>query len=420
MEPIQKLHKFRCGVQDSYEFLPSTEELLEASSSLASHHNDLTEEEVVNTVKCLSYYCLNSTYTIELRKKVLDDIKRATNKERLSTIVHDLRAMLMQIKREKISAQGRLKSEETFMLKPQRGFSFTDDKVRSEWAAQGGKRSIPLFYVVLGQLEHGEISSNLWWITPGILNILDDTSELEGIKLQGVVLLRQFLTQTVDVTHTAQFNFAGSGLFKLFEPILLSLWYHFPPSTDPELSGKIWETVSSTLLALYQVQFAYDPTQYHRFVHKFLSETILQATLPRIAVEYTDLTVKVLKIVDSTIDILGPKSVAHMQRLIYVIGEHLVRNAFVTLFMPLVHQITATLTKVVIACPEERVAAHKYDFLGCVLILSEKCHSEGTLDDKTALSFHEFVLLLKSRGCEWEQEEREQLSGKLSWGKLNI
>ncbi|SCU80708.1 LANO_0B00936g1_1 [Lachancea nothofagi CBS 11611] len=420
IEFVEDLEDFTDKVNQSIDYYPSPEELSAACDALVKFRHELNKSQRIKSIICISYYCLENKYKPDLMKRCLDCACQELDESSLSLIIEDLRSMLVQIKNSQVSNEGRFKDQEMLALNSNKGFNFAEDKIRSDWHEGGGRRSIPLFFMVLSQLKHRDISSNLWWITPGILNLMDDTSDLEGIKLGGVVLLRQFLTQTIDLNDTVHFNFTNTGLAKVFEPILTSLWYHFPPSTDPQLTEKIWETVFTTLIPLYQVEYSQNRSLYYKSVSKFLSEIILQATLPRVATEYPELTLKVLKFVDTTIDILKERSVAHLQRLIYVLGEFLIRNGYITLFMPLVHQIVLTLTKLVVVCSRSRIVGHKYDLLACVTILSEKCFSEGTLDDETSAQFHAFVNLLKSKGCSWNQDERQLLNNSLSWGKFEL
>ncbi|CAR23032.1 Tti2p [Lachancea thermotolerans CBS 6340] len=414
MDRDKSITTFIGNVGSSLDYKPTAEELSDVCDQLLKEHTQMSSIGIAAAIKSITFYCLDKRLNGEIRQGCLECIKAVMNAEVWAILAEDLRAMLIQLRNKQISAAGRLKGSNTLTLRPTKGFSLQEDKVRNAWQENGGKRSIPLFYVVLAHIEHRNISSNLWWVTPGILNLMDDTTDLEGIKLQGVVLLRQFLTESIDLTDANHFDFANTGLFEIFDSSLKSLWYHFPPSTEPILTAKIWDLVFSTYIPLCKAQFAKDCASYDLHVSQFMSEILLQATLPRIAADYKDLTVQVLQYMDTIFDILGPKSVVHLQRVIFNIGEHIIRNAFITLFMPLVHQVLSTLTHLVSVCPEERIVAHKYDLLACALILSEKCRLEGTLDGRTSAHLRKFLQALQQNGCIWDTEERQKLTSMVA------
>ncbi|CUS24942.1 LAQU0S22e00628g1_1 [Lachancea quebecensis] len=415
MDRTKSITAFIDGIESSFDFFPTTGELIGVCDQLLEEHTQLSPNELAAAIKGVSYYCLDERLQHETRSRCFECIKAVMNPEIWEKLAEDLRAMLIQLRNDQISSAGRLKSSKKFSLKPTKGFSLEEEKVRDKWQKNGGKQSIPLFYVVLTHIKHRDISSNLWWITPGILNLIDDTTDLEGTKLQGFVLLRQFLTKSIDLTDTNHFDFANTGLFKMFDSSLKSLWYHFPPSTEPLLTARIWDLVFSTFIPLCKAQFAKDCASYDLHISQFMSEILLQATLPRIAADHKNLTLQVLQYMEDIFDILGRKSVAHLQRIIFIIGEHLIRNAFITLFMPLVHKVLSTLTHLVDVCPEERVTAHKYDLLACALILSGKCHLEGTLDNETSSRLRKYLQALRQRGCTWDAEERKKLALELPY-----
>lgn len=405
----ERIDTFNDRIESSLSYNPSSDEVLEVCSSVVELKRNLSARVCATTVRCIAYFCYDDSLPETTRSKCLQSITLVIDPEVLTLLIEDLRSMLMQIKNNKVSNGGRLRNSDAFALNPSKGFSFEEDKVRNDWQENGGLRSIPLFHVVLSHIKHRDISSNLWWITPGILNLIDDTSDIEKIKLQGVLLLRRFLVETLDLSDDAHFNFANTGLFTIYHNTLTSMWYHFPPSTERALTAKIWDAIFSTIIPLIKAQFYKDSDAYKLHVSSFLSEILLQTTLPRIANEYTELTLQVLQYVDEAVQILGEKSVPHMQRMIYVLGEQLVRNPFITLFMPLVHQVLSSLIQLIEVCPSTRVVAHKYDFLACALTLGEKCANEGELNEKTKLKLMEYLKLLSANGCTWTSEERQML-----------
>lgn len=296
-------------------------------------------------------------------------------------------------------------------LKPKVGFSLKEDEARREWKERGGIKSIPLFYTVLSHLEHRNVSSNLWWITPGILNLLDDTSDLVGIKLRGVQLLKTFLDHGFsDESHWLPFN--DTGLFGLYEPILLNMCYYLPPAYSSDESLKVWKEVFPTLNALYKRQFGSRVILYRKYLGKFLSEFILQQALPRINLTNETLAIYLLDTVVHLIRILEASTLYYLTRIIYTLGEYLVKNPFFTAFEELVRKTLETVETLVSVLPSGRLNAHKFDLLALVLIPFDKCKQEGKLTADLTTVFKRILHSMEAKGCHFDSEKEELLKIK--------
>ncbi|CEP60980.1 Tti2p LALA0_S02e04060g [Lachancea lanzarotensis] len=413
MDRVERLRSFNKRVKDSVEFIPDSSELKTACRDLIDCSNSLTNADRVRSLESVSYFCLSPQISPQLKNECESCFRAVLNEESLATIIDDIRPMLLQVKNSRISEQGRLRQQEALILNPKKGLVFEEDDIRSKWAQVGGKRTISLFYVVLGQLRTKDVSSNLGWIVPGILNLMDDTSDLEGIKLQGVLLLKRFLSETVGYSYQPQFDFSSTGLVKAFEPILTSMWYHFPQSTDPVLTKKIWDTVFPTLIALYRVEYSSRPQQLSENVSKFLSEVLLQVTIPRIAMDYPDLTIDTLKRIETCVQILREKSVIHLQRVIHVSGEYLICNVHIRNLKHIAHSVVSVLEAFIEECPTDRIIAHRYNLLACALVMCERSFAEEKLQgEEVYIECRSLIKALNSKGVVWTDEERQTVNGR--------
>ncbi|AQZ18388.1 TTI2 (YJR136C) [Zygosaccharomyces parabailii] len=407
---MDELQAFVLKFSDKEVPVVSDNELSHISSILLIHATKDTQCSL-KVLQCLAYFALDaspkSVLCLETFKRVLDILiatEQLGRDEILDWFVDELRPLLPCIKHnENVSASN--------ALKPGIGISYKEDAQREEWRKRGGLKSIPLFYVVLLHLKNKDISSNLWWITPGILNILDDTNDIEGVKLKGVFLLRVFLEHCFD-DQRKWVSFSDLGLFELYRPILLNMCYYLPPSYDSNTSLKVLQTVFPALMALYRLQFGDGSLNYKHHLGKFLSEIILQILIPRVNLTHESLTEYALDIVCQIIQIQKESSAVHLQRIIYVLGEYLVRNPFFTAFSSLLHGTLNVITALIRYCPKERIVAHKYDFLGLLLIIFEKCQQEGMLTPTTLEKLQTLRLSLEAAGCDFDADKREILIRK--------
>lgn len=388
--------------------LPDEAQVEDLCRILTQNKEIISQESLAWCLQYLSYFTINSlpwTTNEHLCHKCFSVISDFMTDDLLQVLIDRLRPMLLAIKNQKSSNSGRSRYTVGTGLKPKLGFGGEEDRIRDEWKRGGGLKSIPLFYVILSHLKSQNISSNLWWITPGILNLLDDTSDIIGVKLQGVALLKQFLETTVDLKDTSHFNFSQTGLFDAYQSILNSMCYYLPPSVDPKTTLTVWRAVYPTMLSLYRVQFHNEENIYCKHVKRFFSETILQIAIPRVSTDHVELTSFLLDLTIEILNLLKEQSVSHMQRIIYTLGEYLVRNPFITVFMPILHKTLSVLSTLASVCPKERVQAHKYDFLACAIILYEKCDQEGTLQNDTLSLLNNYIRLLERRQCDFTQDK---------------
>ncbi|AET39930.1 Tti2p Ecym_5154 [Eremothecium cymbalariae DBVPG len=393
-------------VDSSMNYLPRDDELIEICGIIDANENDIKSLRY-NLILRICYYTMDDRLSPSTAIRCRDTIKNLMSEELLEFLIKSLNPILLKLKNNKASKSGRKKIEDnSFILRPRLGFSAKEDDLRTAWKNEGGLRSIPLFHIVLTYLKHDQISSNLWWITPGILNFLDD--DQQEVKLSGVKLLRQFLEVSIDYSNTLQFSFSGTRLFDIYHPILLNLCYHMPPLTDVKTVTIIWRDVFPTLIALYKVEYIDDVQQLKVQIGSLLSEVIVQLIIPKIASEYPELTIIALDYATQLIHLLETSTVRYLQRIIYMLGEYIVRNPFITLFMPLVIKSAVLLQDLVLLCPTERVVAHKYDFLACVLILYDKCEREGTLSPEILEPLSKLMNMLKEKGCDYT-DDREKI-----------
>ncbi|QLL32462.1 hypothetical protein HG536_0C06310 [Torulaspora globosa] len=362
---------------------------------------ELPEDVVTDVVLNLSYLALNENGIGKLSLRTID---RLINKDESSrdqivdSLIDSVQPLLLRTEVQRdVKRPG---------LRPSTGFSFKSDESRRKWKQNGEAKSIPLFYVILLHLRHRQLSGNLWWITPGILNLLDDTSDLVGIKLKGVLLLKTFL-ESVFQDEKHWISFEDTGLFKLYEPILKNMCYYMPPVHSAEECIRVWKEVFPTLDALYLLQFKGKPAEYRRRLGDFMSELILQQVMPRINMTSETLTIFVLETLKDQLQKLGETTLYYLSRVIYTLGEYLVRDPFVTSFEDILDRIIACLEVLLSVCPSDRVVAHKYDFLALIAILLHKCKQEGKLTVPLAGKLRELVRALEEKGCDFTDDKLE-------------
>lgn len=412
---VDQLKLFVEKVSSDIHYLPEKCEF-EIVCTLLKNSNAISNDLKTNILRCLSYYTIDDRLDPEISNKCQEVIKDLLNDYHLEILINHLREILLNIKNLQSSVSGRYRivnhNEIGKGLKPQLGFSAKEDLIRETWRKDGGLRSIPLFYTILSFLNQKHISQNLWWITPGILNLLDDTSDIQGIKLKGVLILRQFLDVTLHPKTSLHFNFHSTCLIQAYEPILKNMCFYLPPSYQEKESLSILQVVYPTLLSLYFTDSGPDSSEYFIYIGKFFSETILQTTIPRIGLDHVDLLLFVLEFTIKVIKILTYRSVKYMQRVIYTVGEYIIKNPFIKLHVPLLLKTLEVLKCLIINSPDERVKIHKYDFLACALILFKKLHNEDALNDEILALFQDYVLLLENNGCNLASDKEKLLQYK--------
>lgn len=404
---MRKLESFIEKFSGAYVPRLSEIELKDICYLAERHRDELPEELTLQTIQCLSYLAFDEGKRSQMSLKTIDILMAAPNHgedDRLTWLIEKLKPLLLRIEVNdgKKSANG---------LKPRVGMSFKEDEARRVWKEAGGLKSLALFYVVLSRLKNRDVSSNLWWITPGILNILDDTTDLICIKLRGVLLLKRFLSHSFE-DQVNWISFVDTGLFQLYEPILLNMCYFIPPAYSSENSLRTLKIVFPTLNLLYRLRFQDSEIKYKYHLGKFLSEMLLQNVIPRINISSEELTNFALDAMINIIKILQVSTVCHLQRIIYTLGEYLVRNPFFTAFSALMEKTLHLLECLVEVCPKERILAHKYDFLALLLITFEKCKYEGKLNRDIVRRIKRLLQALESKGCDYANDKLEVLKQK--------
>ncbi|CCH58626.1 hypothetical protein TBLA_0A08370 [Henningerozyma blattae CBS 6284] len=312
--------------------------------------------------------------------------------------------------------------EENIGLNPKLGISLEDDQLRDTWRANGGIYVIPMFFTAIHFMERQNISSNINWIVPGILNILDDTSDILNIKLKGVSLLNELLCITSTNVKDSFLSFDQLGLFELFEPILSNMFYYLPPSYDSKIVLKIWNQLFPTIILLYKTKPDHDC---HQVLCKFISEIILQNILPRISLDHEELTMFVLDQLINLIKFIQNDTLVILQRLIFVIGEYLVKNPFITTFNAVLIKTLKLISTMLDYTPIERIKAHRYDFLGLIVIVFEKATLEIDNEEHTDSNSNEIVRMLQQllvklqdSGCDFTQDKVKLIQSRSHFAQL--
>lgn len=344
---------------------------------------------LVQLLESLSYFTFNKDLSIkqDILQSGLDRIwdvlngKEGFGERSIDILTNDLKPHLLRVKSEQ--------SIKNTGLNPRLGLSMKEDDIRDEWVKSNEVKYIGLFNLVLRKLQHKDISSNLWWIIPGILNLMDDTSYFEEIKLPSIKLFDNLLDcfgrESEDNSSTANNNIKGkwipiqdSGLFNLFEPILKKMLYFTPPSFPQEQTLQIWTNVYPTLIKLYQKQFS--TSKYREMLLIICNEVILQHSIPRSGFKHETLLMFALNQLLDMLTIVGESSVLLLQRIIYVVGETLVKDPFFTLFDGVVDKMISLISHLVQIFPIERIVAHQFDIMGLILLITIKCDQEGKLE----------------------------------------
>lgn len=362
----------------------------------------ITVSDEVNLIESLSYHSISPGVDIQINTDVLQTIdyyfqrNKSEHDEIMCVLISKLQPLLLKRK-----SNFELKEQRNLGLKPTLGMSLKEDNLMQAWVSQGGLKGIPLFYVILLHLKRRDISTNLSWIIPGILNILDDTTDIRRIKLRGVLLLQTLLNHTFmnETNDSKWIQFSSTGLFPLFEKTLINMCYFFPPSYNADETIAIWRVVFPTIQSLYKVEFLDNYTKYQYHLEKFMSEIILQNIIPRASLAYENLTLYALECTMNILRLQREGSVVHLQRLIFVLGEYIVRNPFYTTFPKLISKTLSVVSTLIKVCPNERIVAHRFDILSLILVTYDKCSQEDALNESILQQCKETISWLLNCDC---------------------
>lgn len=362
----------------------------------------ITVSDEVNLIESLSYHSISPGVDIQINTDVLQTIdyyfqrNKSEHDEIMCILISKLQPLLLKRK-----SNFELKEQRNLGLKPTLGMSLKEDNLMQAWVSQGGLKGIPLFYVILLHLKRRDISTNLSWIIPGILNILDDTTDIRRIKLRGVLLLQTLLNHTFmnETNDSKWIQFSSTGLFPLFEKTLINMCYFLPPSYNADETIAIWRVVFPTIQSLYRVEFLDNYTKYQYHLEKFMSEIILQNIIPRASLAYENLTLYALECTMNILRLQREGSVVHLQRLIFVLGEYIVRNPFYTTFPRLISKTLSVVSTLINVCPNERIVAHRFDILSLILVTYDKCSQEDALNESILQQCKETISWLLNCDC---------------------
>ena len=362
----------------------------------------ITVSDEVNLIESLSYHSISPGVDIQINTDVLQTIdyyfqrNKSEHDEIMCVLISKLQPLLLKRK-----SNFELKEQRNLGLKPTLGMSLKEDNLMQAWVSQGGLKGIPLFYVILLHLKRRDISTNLSWIIPGILNILDDTTDIRRIKLRGVLLLQTLLNHTFmnETNDSKWIQFSSTGLFPLFEKTLINMCYFLPPSYNADETIAIWRVVFPTIQSLYKVEFLDNYTKYQYHLEKFMSEIILQNIIPRASLAYENLTLYALECTMNILRLQREGSVVHLQRLIFVLGEYIVRNPFYTTFPKLISKTLSVVSTLITVCPHERIVAHRFDILSLILVTYDKCSQEDALNESILQQCKETISWLLNCDC---------------------
>ncbi|CAI4950632.1 CRE_HP_G0147140.mRNA.1.CDS.1 [Saccharomyces cerevisiae] len=367
----------------------------------------ITVSDEVNLIESLSYHSISPGVDIQINTDVLQTIdyyfqrNKSEHDEIMCVLISKLQPLLLKRK-----SNFELKEQRNLGLKPTLGMSSKEDNLMQAWVSQGGLKGIPLFYVILLHLKRRDISTNLSWIIPGILNILDDTTDIRRIKLRGVLLLQTLLNHTFmnEINDSKWIQFSSTGLFPLFEKTLINMCYFLPPSYNADETIAIWRVVFPTIQSLYRVEFWDNYTKYQYHLEKFMSEIILQNIIPRASLAYENLTLYALECTMNILRLQREGSVVHLQRLIFVLGEYIVRNPFYTTFPRLISKTLSVVSTLIKVCPNERIVAHRFDILSLILVTYDKCSQEDALNKSILQQCKETISWLLNCDCAMGQQ----------------
>lgn len=288
-------------------------------------------------------------------------------------------------------------------LNPALGFSFEEDKEISDWKKNGGIKNISLFYLILRTMRNKQVSVNLNWIIPGIMNMLDNTSDMKMIKMNGVMLLRTFLSYSfqndIDSQASNWISFQQTGVFEMVEPILLNLCYFLPPSYNEHESLDIQEQVYETLIILYEQSL--DATEMNKRIGRvLLSDIIIRHTIPRIGIKYELLLEYQLTMIERIISILKKSMVKYLQRILFTFGKYIVGDPFVTTINKnIILHLIKVINSLIDVCEAERIQRHRYDFMLIICQIAGKYEAEGEITEALRHGLNKIFDNLVAKGC---------------------
>lgn len=396
------------SILDTFESVENLDRLLEDGSKRKDSELVNNTESLRQILECLSFFLCDSKILDEQRRRLESNLNKIWNylhtegtevsNNTINTMIHHLKPHLLRIKNDRIIKH----TNKNVGLNPKLGLSIEEDNIRDRWYQNNETRYIGLFYFILLKLQHKDISENLSWIIPGILNFMDDTGHLDEIKLPSIRLFYQLLMCFENDNNKGLdkwIQIQDTGIFPLFEPMLKNMLFFTPPSFKPEDTLKIWSTVFPTLIKLYQLQTNYnssskfDKGQYNNLLLQLSNEVILQHSIARCeGLKYEKLLSFIIDQLITILRLLGATSVIIFQRIIYVVGETIVKDPFFTLFDSIVDQIIGFINILIVELiPEERIEVHKYDLMGLIILIAVKCEVEGKLGKDRLKNLQELI-----------------------------
>lgn len=366
---------------------------------------------LVQLVESLTYFIFDKESQsskerlVSVTNKIWSNIEISHNEKTpiINILIEDLRPHLLRTKNEKVVKQ----ANKNVGLNPKLGLSMQEDSMREQWHRNNEFKYIGTFSFILMKFRHQDISSNLWWVIPGILNMMDDTSYFDDVKLPSIRLFYQLLECfTKDGSNSASkwLSIKDTGIYDLFEPTLKNMLFFTPPSFPKKQTLQIWSVVYPVLIKLYELQFnflAEDSQQYHEKLITLCNEVILQHSIPRCGFKYEELLLFALNQLIQLLQIVGQSSVLIFQRIIYVIGETLISDPFFTLFDSVIDASIKLIDNLIEICPKDRLRAHRFDLVGLAFIIAVKCDKEGRLEGNSILnSLQHLVYKLNAHGVD--------------------
>lgn len=371
----------------------------------ASDLSKLDDTTRYNVIRCVSYYSLHPD--LATREAVIEFFTKNSNDfdQLQDFLIQSLKPKLLRSKtNDNLRRLGKSSSTIQMGLNPALGFSFEEDRQINDWKKNGGIKNISLFYLILRTMRNKQVSVNLNWIIPGIMNMLDNTTDMKMIKMNGVLLLKTFISFSFqndsDVQANNWINFQQTGIFEMVEPILLNLCYFLPPTYNEHESLEIQEQVHETVIILYEQSL--DDTEMKRRIGRIvLSDIILRHTIPRIGIKYESLLEHQLTMIERIVQLLGVSVTKYLQRILFSFGKYIIGDPFVTtvkksIILHLI-QIVNTLVDV---CKTERIQRHRYDFMLLICLISEKYEAEGEMTEALKHRLKEMFHHLETKGCD--------------------
>lgn len=369
----------------------------------------ISQSLMVDLIHSLSFFLLGEDiHKAQLAQHSIDIVIKLVNDK--ETMVNELIRRLKPHLLRTNNSNNKLQKKMYAGLNPKIGLSFKEDEQVSRWKADGGIKYMGLFSLILQILPQDQVSVNLWWIIAGILNLLDDTSDLKRVKLTGVKLLDIFIRHGFQDAN--RLSFKATGLFKLCEPILSNMCYYGPPSFDDNTSLQVWSIVFPLMQLLYKTEYKDNDRLYHRMITKLASDVILRNMIPRLGLKHEELLLFQLDSLLELLQQLKGYMVTRLQRIVYTLGECIIKDPYFTLFDRTMLKTIQVITKCVEVMPLERTQAHKYNYWGLALLIARKCQQEGKLE-VVLEPIQRLTATLSQNGSGLNEEDREKLEPKL-------